>query len=173
MNRSNCAFKGRYKIVTLYKKPWWIISPAWLWAYRKGLLNSWVKDISPWHSNLIMLGTNTGLNLVLQHLSGDTTFPLEVDNASLGTGTTAPTSSDTNLETPVLEDIVRAIGELSATDTFYSEWFVTDDELPDGTYNEIGLFSGVKIFARSIISPSHTKGAGEDTLFVYEIVAHT
>lgn len=169
--KGRMRLRGEYEVIKLRAMPRWMPRSIWLWMWRHGLLNSLVISRSGKISNLIMLGTNTGLNLLVQHLHGTTTFPLVIDNASIGTGTTTPTGADTDLETPVLENIVRAIGELQGVDTLYTEWFITDDELTNGTYNEFGLFCGAQIFCRSIISPAHVKGSGEDTLIPYTIIA--
>lgn len=164
--------RGRYQIITMDPKPEWVPTNEWLKMRREGKLADKIRSISPVHENLIMLDTDVGLNLFLQHLSGDDTFPLELTTASIGTGTTPPSDSDTDLETPVTEDIPRAIGEITDPATFYSEWFISNDELPNDEYTEFGLFAGTQIFCRSLIeSPTHTKSDNEDTLIVYSIIA--
>lgn len=164
--------RGRYQIITLNPKPSWITTEEWLKMRRNGELKREIKRVSPVHHNLIMLDTNTGLNLFMQHLAGDDTFPLVIDNASIGTGTTPPTQSDVDLVTPVLEDILVAISELTGVGTLYTEWFMTNDELANGEYTEFGLFCGTQLFARSLIqSPTHTKEDNEDTLIAYTITA--
>jgi hypothetical protein len=118
-----------------------------------------------------MLGDGTGLNLFLQNLKTEGTYPLELNSLSIGTGTTAPASSDTDLETPVTEGIIRSLATLDSDAELTTEWFIADDELPDGTYNELGLFCTTQIFARMLISPGHSKASGEDTLIVHTITA--
>lgn len=125
---------------------------------------------SPVISNLVVFNTDHGAQLILQHLAGDTTYPLNLDNASIGTGTTAAADTDTDLETPEVEDIPRVLVEIN-TDNIYTEWFIPSDELPNDTYTEFGLFAGTQLFARSIISPSFTKGNNEDALVEYTIYA--
>ena len=163
--------RGRYEILSLEPKPAWMPMEQWLQLARTGEPGDGVvKRRSGTYKNLIMLADDVGLNLFIQHMNGDTTFPLNIDNASIGTGTTAPVSADTDLETPVLENIPRAIGEVTAANTWYSEWFITNDELPNGEYTEFGLKAGTQLFARSLIaSPTHTKEDNEDTLIVYTI----
>ena len=118
-----------------------------------------------------MFSLNYGVNLFLRHLGGDDTYPLELTFAAIGTGTTAPTDADTGLQTPVLSNVPRATIEFTAVDQISTEWFMTNDELANGTYNEFGLFTGTQIFCRSIISPAHTKASNEDTLVEYIINA--
>jgi len=162
--------RGRYQILTLDPKPDHVPTEEWLKMRRDGRIAKHIRSVSPVHENLIMLDTDVGLNLIMQHFSGDVTYPLEIDLAAIGTGTTAPASTDTALETPVVTSIPRAIGELTAVDTFYTEWFITNDELANGEYTEFALYCGTQIFARSLIeSPTHTKADNEDTLIVYSI----
>lgn len=121
-------------------------------------------------TNLIMLGTNTGLNIVLQQLGGQTAYPIAIDSASIGTDNTAPTDADTDLIAPVVKDIPKATTTIS-TNTLVIEFFITNDELTDGDYKEFGLYCGTQIFARSIITPTYSKAANEDTLVEYTITA--
>lgn len=169
--KSNFDFGGRYQITTLRAKPRWIPVSLWLKLYHMGLLDFMVIRKSPVIKNLVVFNQDNGVNLFIQHLGGVDTYPLELDNASIGTGSTAPTDADTDLETPVLEDIIRATVDINVTD-LVTEWFMTDDELPNGTYNEFGLKCGTQLFCRSIISPSHTKASGEDTLVEYTITGN-
>ena len=166
---SKFSLSGSYRIVTLRSKPGWVPQKIWMKLYHAGLLKPWIKNISPVYHNLIMMDTDVGLNLVMRQLAGDTRYPLEIDSAGIGTGSTAPSSSDTNLEAPVVVGIVKSTGELTDVSTLFTEWFFTNDDLPDGTYTELALFCGTRIWCRSIISPSHTKGPSEDTLFEYSI----
>lgn len=166
--RSQLGFKGKYRVVTLRAKPSWVPVKAWLWLYHKGLLGGWVKNISPVIENHIVLNSNHGLALIFQHFAGITTYPLELDLAAIGTGSTAPVDGDTALETPVLTGILRATLDVDL-DNIVTEWFITDDELANGTYNEFALYMGTQMFCRSIISPSHTKNSNEDTLIEYTV----
>ncbi len=167
------AFKmrGRYQILSLKKKPEWIPDAVWLDMIRNGKANDYIISRSPEMENLIMLDTNKGLNLIMQHLNGVTTYPLELTSLAIGTGTTPPASTDSGLQTPVTSGIVKAIGSNPSPGVFYSEWFITDGELPNGTYNELGLFAGAQIFTHALITPGHVKAAATDTLIVYTITA--
>jgi hypothetical protein len=162
--------RGRYEILTLEPKPQWMPQEEFLKLIRSGNNPELIRRRSRVIENLIMLDQDTGLNLLMQHLLGDNTFPLEIDSAAIGTGTTAPADSDTSLETPVVTGIPRAIGELTDERTLYLEFFITNDELPNGEYTEFGLFCGTQLFARSLIeSPTYTKNDNQDTLIVYTI----
>jgi hypothetical protein len=87
--------------------------------------------VSDWISNLIMLDTNYGINLFIQHLEGTTTYPLELTRAGIGTGITAATQTDHDLQTPVLTTILRARATIEAVGELSTEWFISDDELAD------------------------------------------
>lgn len=165
---SQFGFKGKYRVITLRAKPSWIPVKLWLWAYHKGLLNMFVKNVSPIIENHIVLNSNHGLALFFQHMAGIDTYPLELDLAAIGTGTNAPADGDTSLQTPVLTGILRATVDVDL-DNIVTEWFITDDELANGTYNEFALYMGTQMFCRSIISPSHTKNSNEDTLIEYTV----
>lgn len=163
-------FSGKYRIITLRAKPKWIPVSLWLKAYHAGLLGAWVKNVSPVIQNKIVFNQDNGLNLVIQHLAGIDTYPLHIDSASIGTGSAAPSDSDTSLETPIVVGIPRATIDINL-DNIVTEWFITNDELPNGTYTEFGLHCGTQFFARSLIDPSHSKASNEDTLVEYIISA--
>lgn len=125
-------------------------------------------EVGPWIDNLVVAGTNHGLGLITKQLIGITTYPLEITQAKIGTGTTAPTNSDTNLQTPTLAGILRSTQSATAT-VATMEFFISNTDLPNGTYTEFGLFCGDQLFARSIISPSYSKATNEDSGFEYVI----
>ena len=55
-----------------------------------------------WSKNLVVCGVNTGRNLICQRLAGTNTYSLNITHADIGTGTTSPQNSDSQLETPLL-----------------------------------------------------------------------
>lgn len=168
---SRFSLKGAYKIKT-FKHHWLadvLPKKTYLAILKSGILGNLLLRESA-HNNLIMLGTNTGLNLLLQQMGGNDTYPIEIDSAKIGDGTTPPVSADTDLENAILSDIDRSTVTIG-TDTLVTEWFMTDTDLADGTYTELGLFCGTQIFCRSLIDPSHTKADNEDTLIEYTITA--
>lgn len=155
---------GKYKIITLPSQPN-IDKETRLANYKSGLIKpKRVQEVG----NLLMLSETYGLNLILRQLAGNTIYPINIDSAGIGTGTTAPTSADTGLQTPVVTGIERSTANVD-NDTLITEWFITDDSLPNGTYNEFALFCNGRIFARSIISPAYVKSSYEDTLVEYTI----
>lgn len=125
-----------------------------------------------WFSNLIVLnstGNGNGMNLFIKRLIGDTTTDLVITSASIGDDDTAPTDADTDLVSPILEDIEVVISEETGDDEATFQFFIPDAELDDGDYKEFGLFCGTQLFARSIITPTYTKSPLEDTRIDYII----
>lgn len=124
---------------------------------------------SKWHKNLVVSNTNHGLNLILQHLAGTTTYALEITSAKIGDDNTAATNNDTDLGNALVSDIVIATMTETTTSQLTFEFFMTDSELAEDTYEEFGLFATNQLFARSIISPGYVKSIGEDTKVEYVI----
>ena len=147
---TGASIQGRYKIIS-----------------KKAGTNEVIRE-TDWNKNLVMIGADTGIGLICKRMAGDVTDSIAIDSASIGSGTTAPTDSDTDLETPVLTGIITT-AESSTSNSVSISFFITDSQLTNGTYNEFGIFANLKLFARSIISPSFTKASGEDTTIVYEI----
>lgn len=151
--KTKLAFKGEYTITKLK-------------AGTKEVISTQKVE------NLIVANSDNGTDLITQHLIGITTYPLNIDSASIGTGTTTPATSDTGLETPVLEDIARTKAVATPTSVTF-DFFIPDASLSNGNYSEFGLFCGDQLFARSIISPAFTKASGEDTAINYKITLTT
>lgn len=128
------------------------------------------KEISKsdWIKNLIMLDDAKGINLILRRLGNDLTYDCIVTSAEIGTGSTPPTDTDTDLETPELTGILPAYQSF-ATDGVTISFFIPSVDLPNDTYNEFCLRCGTQIFARSIISPGYVKGTNENTTVEYLI----
>lgn len=141
---------GKYKIIT-YK------------AGTKEILRE-----TPWQKNLIMLGTNTGKTLILQRLAGINTYSLNITHLDIGTGTTSPAVTDTALTTAVARastPVATIVGN-----TLSLQFFLTDAELANGSYKEIGTFvdgsAGLgtgKIFNHALFGVTYVKATGEDT----------
>lgn len=139
--------------------------------YRFCTTDSITGDIlrySDWNHNLVVNGTATGVNLIARLLGNDSTYPLPITKCKIGTGTTAPTNSDTDIEAGGVTKSTVADQVVSGNVVTLS-FFYTSAELPNGTYTEFAIFCVNQLFARSIISPSYTKGTNEDTTVEYEI----
>lgn len=148
--KSGFQFKGKYRIITTDS------------------ITGKVLKTSPWIDNMIMLGTNTGVNLILQRLANILTYDNIITSAEIGTGTTPAAASDTALVTPVVTGIAVASASYSSGSILLS-FFIPSGSLTNGTYNEFLLRCGTQAFARSIISPAYTKGTNQDTTVEYTI----
>jgi len=133
-----------------------------------------ILRISEWTKNLIVLGENTGRNLILKKLAGDNTYSLNITHADIGTGTNPPSNSDTQLQTPTARAALS--GYTISTNLSTLRFFFSDALLPNGTYREFGTFidgsgtlSSGRLFNRALFSSPYTKSSGEDSTFEVEI----
>lgn len=131
--------------------------------HRAGIL----VDESEWANNLVMLGTDTGKDLILDRLIGNNTYSLNITHGDIGTGSTAPAASDTALTTAVARTSV-ALSDLSSN-TVTFDFFFADGDLTNGTYEEFACFvdgtatvSTGKIFNHVLFASSLVKSTGED-----------
>lgn len=127
-----------------------------------------IVNETDWIHNMVMRGVSNGTGLVMRALAGDVAFPLAITSAEIGSGSTAPTIADTNLQTPVLTGIPIRTKVTTATSVTFS-FFISDADLVNGTYREFALRAGTQLFARSLISPIFTKSTGQDAIVTYEI----
>jgi len=151
--KSGTGIKGKYTI-TKYK------------AGTKEVISTQEVD------NLVVANAGSGTDLITRRLIGDNTYSLEIDSASIGTGTDIPSTADTGLQSPVLADIARTKA-ISTPTSVTLDFFIPDATLANGSYSEFGLFCGDRLFARSIIAPAFTKSTGEDTAINYQIILTT
>ena len=122
------------------------------------------------NTNLIMQGTNTGKDLIVQRLLGINTYTLNLNYGEIGTGAATPTTADTALTTPVARGatslgITQDIGNNQAQ----IQYFFTDSSLTNTTYREFGCYvdgTGTlgtgKLFNHSLFTSPYTKSAGTD-----------
>jgi hypothetical protein len=128
---------------------------------------------SPWHKNRIMLGTGTGMNLFIRQLGADTTYGIAATKLKLGTGTTAVATSQADLATPTVDNIIVTNRIFVGDDEVQLKFFATDLQVANATYNEVGIFVGSQMFTRSLISPAFVKASGVDTTILYSISVTT
>ena len=165
MNTSKCteknvSFSGRIRTIT-----------------KKAGTNE-VLRISEWTENLIMDGTNTGINIIMDKLNSDNTYTLNITHADIGTGTATPTHADTQLQTAVARTS-KANGYVTG-DVLSLFFFWPDASLTNGTYTEFGAFidgaSGIntgQIFEHALFQLPYAKSAGEDTTVQLDITGST
>lgn len=148
--KGNFNFAGKYRFITTDS------------------ITGKVIKTSPWIKNLIMLGTNTGVNIILNRLANILTYDNIITSAEIGTGTTAPANSDTALVTPVVTGITVATA-VASSGSILLTFFIPSGSLANGTYKEFLLRCGTQAFARSLITPNYTKGTNQDTTIEYTI----
>lgn len=117
---------------------------------------------------IVSSSTGYGRNMLLRQMSNDSQYPIVIDSGKIGTGSTTPAESDTDLETIVLSGITVGSYELD-NDQLIINFFMPDSELANNTYSEFGLFMNGRLFARALINPGHVKSSGEDTTVEYTI----
>lgn len=123
---------------------------------------------SPAYPNKVVTSSGYGRNLIARALAGDSTYSVVIDSAALGDSNTAAADGNTGLGNSLVSGI--PISNMSASSNVLNvDVFVADDNLPDDTYEEFGLFCDGRLFARVVISPAYTKVSGEDTLFSYTL----
>ncbi|GIW70355.1 MAG: hypothetical protein KatS3mg101_1102 [Patescibacteria group bacterium] len=134
-----------------------------------------IKRKTEWIKNLIVVGSDTGKNLILKRLAGVNTYTLNITHADIGTGQNPPSSSDTTLQTPVARGTIGGY-YFSGNNIVTLQFFFSDALLPNGTYYEFGTFidgtgtvSTGRLFNRALFGTPYTKSSGEDTTVEVQI----
>ena len=148
--KDNAAMKGKYRIR----------------SFEAGT-DKLIYD-SGWIENQIVSSDTYGRNLIMRQLAGDTTYPIEIDSFSMGTGNTAVTDADNDLDTPTSEGHVISTADVT-NDELLLGIFMPDANLPNATYQECGLKCNGRLFTRSLITPTFSKSAGQDVTIQYLI----
>lgn len=129
------------------------------------LENGQVVWQSPVMQNLIL---DAYWTLLVQHNAGTATTPLEITTLEIGTGDNAVTAADTALETLTLAAIIPS-KVTPAAKAIEIEFFITDAELANGTYREIGLRCDTVLATRALFTSPYVKAAGRDTIIRYTV----
>ena len=123
-----------------------------------------------WKDNLVMQGSYTGIGLILSTMANDLSHPLAISWVSIGTSTTAATIADTQLGAEVARGVVTTAQVSVAGGTLTLQSFIPDASLTNGTYWEVGSFTGGSaslnsgnIVNHAILYSSYVKGSGQDT----------
>jgi len=125
--------------------------------------------------NLIMDSPGYGLDLLIQRLVGINTYSGNIQWIEIGTGTATPTVNDTGLTTPSIRLAVSYQEDFGTTEAVVQA-YVSDANLPNGAYSEVGSFvdgtssigSG-QIFNHALLSPTYSKVSGQDTTIEVDI----
>lgn len=141
-------------------------------AYKAGtkeLLQEIVQD------NLIMQAANIGKDLIIQRLLGINTYTLNINYGAIGTGSTTPTASDTQLTTETNRTTV-SYSQDSGFNEAMLQFFFPDSMLTNQTYYEFGTFvdgsataNSGQIFNHALFGTPYVKTAGVDTTVEVDI----
>jgi hypothetical protein len=129
--------------------------------------------------NLIVDSANCGIDLLIQWLvsglNSSLAFPIGPQWGEIGTGTTAPTISDTALTTPTVRAQLAYAADLSFNEA-QLQFFFADGNLANGTYHEFGTFVGTsstigsgQMFNHALFSSPYSKSNGNDTTVEVDI----
>ena len=133
-------------------------------------------EVAAEQDNTIMQGSGTGLDIIGQWLgyqyvqaNGGTPVPVGINYGAIGTGNTAPTVSDTQLTTEFARSLISFYQNTAFT-TAVLQFFFSDAQLNNQTYNEVGIFANAtatansgNIFNHALIGGGFAKTAGTDT----------
>lgn len=148
---------------------------------RIRFIGSWKGKIvsdSGWIPNMMMKSLGYGVSNIAAALLGDAV--IEVTHAKIGTGSVAVVETNTDLAAPVNigggsnPSILRGDKELVSVNIARLSFFISDADLPNGTYTRWGLFTGTyavdeKMMAQAVVTPSYTKATNQDTTVVHEV----
>lgn len=128
------------------------------------------------HKNLVMDGSFTGLDLIIQWIIGQmatgqgaAAYQNGLNYGEIGTGNTAATLADTALVAAVARTVPTLQQDFGLTQAIV-QFFFSDSNLTNTTYNEFAtwvngtasLGSG-KIFNRVVFATPYVKVGGQDT----------
>ncbi len=133
-------------------------------------------EIAAEQDNTIMSGSGTGTDILGQWFGstylvaqGASVVPIGINYGAIGTGSTTPTTADTQLTT----EYARASISFYQNSGFILptlQFFFSDAQLANGSYPECGLFANAtatansgNIFNHALFSTPYAKTAGTDT----------
>lgn len=138
-------------------------------AGTKELLQTIVQD------NLIMQGSATGLDLIIQRLISTNTYSLNINYGAIGTGSTTPAVTDTQLTTETARTTVALAQEAGYNEAIL-QFFFPDTSLSNTTYREFGTFidgtasaNSGQIFNHALFTTPYVKVTGTDTTIEVDI----
>lgn len=126
-------------------------------------------SVGDWQDNLVVEADTHGLNRFIRALANES-VSLAITHGKLGTGTTAPTVDDTDIETVAVANVEIANRTIVDNTTVLIEFFISDAFLPEDTYTEFGTFIGDKMFSRALLDTPYEKVGVADIAIDYEFV---
>jgi len=138
-------------------------------ADTKELLQEIVQD------NLIMQAAGLGKDLIIQRLLAINTYTLNITHGAIGTGTTTPTISDTQLTAETNRTTVT-YSQDSGFNEAILQFFFPDSMLTNQTYYEFGTFidgtssaNSGQLFNHALFGTPYVKTASVDTTVEVDI----
>src|SRR5689334_18282076 len=143
-----------------------ILGEVILRAYRAGT-KELLQEIRS--KNTIVINPNRGIDLIVQRLIGSNTYSLNITHGDIGTGSTTPASTDTQLTTPYARVSTTYAAE-NGNNIAILQFFFPDSALSNQTYYEFGTFvdgtstiSTGQMFNHVLFSSPYAKTSGVDT----------
>ncbi|HEX3861304.1 MAG TPA: hypothetical protein VHY35_06380 [Stellaceae bacterium] len=140
------------------------------------IFDEYSLGIESTNHNLIMTGSLTGRDLLVQYLIGGTIYTGGLNYVALGTGNTAPAASDTQLTAEVARVPPALITPVNHNQ-IELQCFFPDANLANGTYHETGSFINAsatansgQIFNHALLGAAYTKSNGVDTTLQFDIM---
>jgi hypothetical protein len=138
------------------------------------MLEAYSTGVVSTSENLIMTGSLTGRDLLVQYLLSGTVYS-GVNYGALGTGTTTPAAGDTQLTTESARATPTIQNDIS-NNKAQLQFYFPDANLANATYQEAGCFmNGTasantgKIFNHALLGTPYTKTTGTDTTLEIDI----
>lgn len=113
------------------------------------------------------LVTTLGKNFIVRKINNDSE---DIDSISIGSGTTAPTLSDTDVETELANNAVlfQSVDTVNTNEILFTTTFV--ENVGTGTINEVGLFTDSNtLVCRTVLSTPFEKSASEYLTVTWKI----
>lgn len=143
------------------------------WCSKTGKL---LWESKPMKNRVVSSSGGYGRNLIMRQLANDPSYTLPVIGAKIGTGTNTPIDADTDLQTPTTLtgiSIIPVGSTVISNDSVVFSFYVTDAQLPNGTYKEFGMYCNTtaapRILTRALITPNFTKGSNQNTSVDYTL----
>jgi hypothetical protein len=141
----------------------------------EGVFSRYSLGIESITENLIMTGSLTGRDLLVQYLTGNTVYTGGLNYGSLGTGSTTPAAGDTQLTAEVARTVPSIANDLSNNQAQFQFYF-PDANLANNTYREAGSFMNAtatlnsgKIFNHALLGTPFVKTTGVDVTLEIDI----
>ena len=120
-----------------------------------------------WQENLISNASNCGHNLIIQHLYGDITYPLEITRARFGTTNVTPLEAHSDIDSPLAYDIEISDREYVSTTEVKFYFFAPSVYIPDDTYYTFAVYANSKVFGMHLLDTPLVKSGATDITVEY------